>query len=166
MIRYAGLEEQSVSDGPGIRLTVFLQGCLHSCPGCHNPQLQDIAGGTEMEEKELAEFLLSKLTILHSGITFSGGDPLLQAEGLTKVLGYLKAVRPELNIWVYTGYLYEEVKDLVLMELIDVLVDGLYLEAERDLSLAFRGSGNQRIIDIKQSRLRNEPVIWRSKYDF
>ena len=61
---------------------------------------------------------------------------------------------------------YEEVKDLVLMELIDVLVDGLYLEAERDLSLAFRGSGNQRIIDIKQSRLRNEPVIWRSKYDF
>ena len=166
MIRYAGLEEQSVSDGPGIRLTVFLQGCLHHCPGCHNPQLQAVAGGTEMEEKELAEFLLSKLTILHSGITFSGGDPLMQAESLTKVLGYLKDVRPKLNIWVYTGYLYEEVKDLVLMELIDVLVDGLYLEAERDLSLAFRGSGNQRIIDIKQSRLRNEPVIWRSKYDF
>lgn len=165
MIRYAGLEEQSVSDGPGIRLTVFLQGCLHHCPGCHNPQLQAVAGGTEMEEKELAEFLLSKLTILHSGITFSGGDPLMQAESLTKVLGYLKDVRPKLNIWVYTGYLYEEVKDLALMELIDVLVDGLYLEAERDLSLAFRGSGNQRIIDIKQSRLRNEPVIWRSKYD-
>lgn len=165
MIRYAGLEKQSVSDGPGIRLTVFLQGCLHHCPGCHNPQLQDIAGGTEMEEKELAEFLLSKLTILHSGITFSGGDPLMQAESLTKVLGYLKDARPKLNIWVYTGYLYEEVKDLALMELIDVLVDGPYLEAERDLSLAFRGSGNQRIIDIKQSRLRNEPVIWRSKYD-
>lgn len=162
MIRYAGLEKQSVSDGPGIRLTVFLQGCLHHCPGCHNPQLQDIEGGTEMEEKEMSELLLSNLTLLHSGITFSGGDPLMQAESLYKVLDYLKAVRPELNIWVYTGYLYEEVKSLALMEFIDVLVDGPYLEVKRDLSLAFRGSDNQRIIDIKQSRIKNEPVIWRN----
>ena len=101
--------------------------------------------------------LIKKLTAKHAGITFSGGDPLMQPEALNNVITYVRKRRPETNIWVYTGYLYEEIKELPVMELIDVLVDGPFILKEKSISLFFKGSRNQRIIDVPTS-LKNGAV--------
>lgn len=159
MIKYAGIIGDSVVDGAGIRLVTFLQGCPRHCPGCHNPDLIPNNRGCEMEEKDFVRLLLKKITPQHAGITFSGGDPLMQADALYNVLSLLRKKRPELNVWVYTGYNFEEVRELPVMNLIDVLVDGPFLEQKKDLGLAFRGSSNQRIIDVPQSLLKNDRII-------
>lgn len=151
MIQFADILNESVVDGPGVRLVVFLQGCPRHCQACHNESLLSSAGGQAVEEKALANLILEKLTPLHAGVTFSGGDPLMQAQALFSVINILKEHRTELNIWVYTGYLYEEVKNLPVMKLIDVLVDGPFILGRKKLNLAFRGSDNQRIIDIQRT---------------
>lgn len=158
MIRYADVLNDSIVDGSGIRVVAFLQGCPRRCEGCHNPSLLSSEGGKEVTERELAKMLLKKLTAKHAGITFSGGDPLLQSDALYNVISFIRNKRPDVNIWVYTGYLYEEVKDLPVMHLIDVLVDGPFRIGEKDISLFFKGSGNQRIIDVPNS-LKSKKVI-------
>ena len=158
MVRLADIVAESVVDGSGIRVTAFFQGCPRACEGCHNPELQPREGGREISEKELAELLLKKITPLHRGITFSGGDPLLQAEALERVIQILKQRRPDLDIWVYTGYTFEQVKDWPVLKAIDVLVDGPFILAQRDLQLPFRGSANQRIIDVPESLRRGQAV--------
>ena len=158
MIRYADIIGDSIVDGPGIRVVAFLQGCPRTCNGCHNPALCPAEGGRLISEKEFAELLLGKLTTLNAGITFSGGDPLMQAEALCKVISYIRSQKPELNIWVYTGYVFEEVKDLLVMKMIDVLVDGPFIVTHKSLNHAFRGSANQRIINVKKSIESNEVV--------
>lgn len=158
MIKYADIISESTVDGTGIRVAAFLQGCPRSCEGCHNPSLQPEEGGREADEKEFARLLLDRITPVHKGITFSGGEPLAQAEGLLKIISYIKKERPELDIWVYTGFLYEEVSNLPVLNLIDVLVDGPFVMEKRNLSLAFRGSSNQRIIDVAVSLKKGEVV--------
>ncbi|ACV61958.1 anaerobic ribonucleoside-triphosphate reductase activating protein [Desulfofarcimen acetoxidans DSM 771] len=158
MIRYADIIGDSIVDGPGLRVVAFLQGCPRNCAGCHNPALCPEEGGSLISEKSFAELLLNKLTSLNSGITFSGGDPLMQAGSLYDVIGYIRLQKPGLSIWVYTGYVFEEVKDLPVMKLIDVLVDGPFIAAEKSLNHAFRGSSNQRLINVKQS-LENGGVV-------
>lgn len=135
-------------DGPGFRLVIFTQGCPRHCKGCHNPDLIPTGGGQEMTPEELIGMIKNNITPLTAGITFSGGDPLMQAEALDVVLSLVRRELPQLNIWVYTGYLYEEVKDLPALEHAHVLVDGPYQEDKRDLALPFRGSTNQRIIEL------------------
>ncbi len=152
MIRFAEVLSESIVDGNGIRVVAFLQGCPRYCPGCHNENLLSPEGGISISVEDFAELILSKVTPLHRGITFSGGDPLMQSKPLFDVISYIRQKASRLDIWVYTGYLYEEVKFLPVMDLIDVLVDGPFILAEKDLSLAFRGSRNQRIIDMKQTR--------------
>jgi anaerobic ribonucleoside-triphosphate reductase activating protein len=159
MIKYAGMISDSVVDGTGIRLVTFLQGCPRHCPGCHNPELIPQNNGREIEAKDFARMILKRITPQHSGITFSGGDPLMQADALYDVLTRIRKKRPDLSIWVYTGYNFEEVKDLPVMNLIDVLVDGPFIEQQKDLGLAFRGSSNQRIIDVPKSLLKRGNVI-------
>jgi len=151
MVRYADIMSDSIVDGPGIRVVAFLQGCPRRCEGCHNPSLLPVEGGTEVTERELAKMILKKLTAKHAGLTFSGGDPLMQPEALYKVISFIRNRRPEVSIWVYSGYTYEEVKDLPVMGLIDVLVDGQFILKEKDISLVFKGSRNQRIIDVPNS---------------
>jgi len=151
MIRYRDVIPDSIVDGPGLRVVAFLQGCPRRCEGCHNPSLLPTEGGTEVTERELAKMLLKKVTAKHTGITFSGGDPLMQPEALYNVISYIRNRKPDLSIWVYTGYLYEEVKDLPVLELIDVLVDGPFILNQKDISLVFKGSRNQRIIDVPKS---------------
>lgn len=148
MIRYADVLADSIVDGTGLRVVAFLQGCPRSCEGCHNPSLLPPQGGLEVPERELAKMLLKKLTVKHAGITFSGGDPLMQPEALYNVITFIRNRKPEINIWVYTGFLFEEIKDLPVIKLIDVLVDGPFILKEKDISLFFKGSRNQRIIDI------------------
>lgn len=159
MIRYKDILPESLVDGVGLRVTAFLQGCPRHCEGCHNPLLIPMEGGHEVTETIFADKILALVTPLHRGITFSGGDPLAQPEALFKILELIKRRQPRLNIWVYTGYTYEEVQHLPVLSLIDVLVDGPFVMAEKDLDLAFRGSANQRIIDMEQTRRNGRVTV-------
>lgn len=137
-------------DGPGLRTSIYFAGCSHHCEGCHNPQSWDIEAGREMSIEELLK------VIDYNGfpVTFSGGDPLYQAEAVTELARAIKCGHGR-NIWCYTGYLWENIVDnprfRPLLETIDVLVDSPFILAKRDISLRFRGSSNQRIIDVKAS---------------
>lgn len=158
MIRYANILRESVVDGKGIRLVVFLQGCTIDCEGCHNPAIQDMSGGIEVTEEEFAQVILNQINPLHRGITISGGEPSLQADAVHKVLRIVKEAKPQLDIWLYSGYTFEKIKTLAMLELVDVLVDGPFILNEKSLDLPFRGSKNQRIIDVKQSLAQGQVV--------
>lgn len=151
-IRIAGIVDDSIVDGEGVRLTVFTQGCPHHCHGCHNPQTWNLDGGHEIDTEEIVEKL--KENPLLSGITFSGGEPFLQPAPLAEIAR--AAHKLGLDVWSYTGFTLEELKKRTdaqqLLNEVDVLVDGPYVEALRDLTLRFRGSSNQRIIDLKELR--------------
>ncbi|NLW17550.1 MAG: anaerobic ribonucleoside-triphosphate reductase activating protein [Firmicutes bacterium] len=145
-VRLAGIKQESVTDGEGLRAVVYFQGCPHHCPGCHNPESHDPRGGYVAETEEVLEVLCSNPLI--DGITLSGGEPLLQPEA---ALALAQGARERgKSVWVYTGFtlkaiLADPVKRAVL-SYTDVLVDGPFILAERDLSLAFRGSRNQRLL--------------------
>ena len=157
VIRLAGVVRESIVDGPGLRFTVFCQGCPHACPSCHNKETWDFAGGFDCDiEKILTE--IDKNPLL-SGVTFSGGDPFCQPEAFAALAREIKK-RPKLDIVSYTGYVYEKLTEMgktrpaiaELLALCDYLVDGPYVAAQRDLTLQFRGSTNQRFIDLKATR--------------
>ena len=151
LIRYAHILNDSIVDGPGIRVTVFLQGCEWDCPGCHNPHLFPRDGGIPIGERELAKMILKKIKPIHKGITFSGGDPLLQHAALYEVISYIRSRKPELDIWIYSGFHFENVKELPVLSLANVLVDGPFQLENKGLDIPFRGSSNQRLIDLTQS---------------
>jgi len=159
MIYYRDILAESLVDGTGLRVTAFLQGCPRHCLECHNPLLIPFSGGIELSEHAFADEILKQVTPLHQGITFSGGDPLAQSEALLTVIMLIKERQPRLNIWVYTGYIYENIQHWPVLSLIDVLVDGPFVLAEKDLDLPFRGSGNQRLIDILQTRSKGEITV-------
>lgn len=153
MIRVAGIVRESVTDGPGIRYTLFVQGCPHRCKGCHNPQTLDFDGGYLMSAEEIFNDI--KKNPLIRRVTFSGGEPFYQSENLIPLAKMLKEAGYELAI--YTGYLFEDlIKDkdgpmYKLLCLADTIVDGPFDITKRDLTLKFKGSSNQRIIDVKKS---------------
>ena len=151
-LKIAGIVDDSIVDGEGIRLTVFTQGCPHHCHGCHNPQTWSLDGGHEVDTEEIVQKL--KENPLLSGITFSGGEPFLQPAPLAEIAR--AAHKLGLDVWSYTGFTLEELEKRTdvqqLLNEVDVLVDGPYVEALRDLTLRFRGSSNQRIIDLKELR--------------
>lgn len=162
ILRIAGISYESVVDGPGIRTTVFFQGCPHACPECHNPQTWDIGGGFEITMGELIPKL--KLNPLISGVTFSGGEPFLQAIAAAECALYLKGLG--LDLWVYTGYTWEYLLSnpgvtgvKKLLESADVIVDGPFLK-ELKTSLTFRGSSNQRFINVRSSLDSGKVVEW------
>lgn len=155
-IQIAGVVRESIVDGPGIRFVLFTQGCPHHCKGCHNPQSHNFEGGSSVLcENVLAE--IGKNPLL-SGVTFSGGEPFCQPESLCELARGVKQMG--LNLMIYTGYTYEQLCDMALQspsvgELIqfaDYIVDGRFELAQRDLTLAFRGSRNQRVIDVQKTR--------------
>ena len=152
MLSISGIVEDSIVDGPGIRVTFFCQGCPHHCPGCHNPETWDFSGGTAMEEEQLVQIVRSNP--LCRGVTFSGGEPFAQASAFARLGRLLKAQGYELAS--YSGYTFEELflgtpEQRALLETIDVLIDGPFLQAQKSLELAFRGSRNQRILDVPGS---------------
>jgi len=150
-------------DGPGVRCVVFAQGCPHRCPGCHNPETWDITGGQERTAREIMR-AIRKLPKGVSGVTFSGGEPFLQAGEVAELTVKCKEIG--LNVATYTGYRYEELLKLsktnpdaaLLLENTDILIDGPYDKERKDISLRFRGSNNQKIIDMKASLLANQVV--------
>ena len=162
-IRLAGVVRESIVDGPGLRFTVFCQGCPHGCEGCHNPATHDFEGGYDCEISKIIAAVDENPLL--DGVTFSGGEPMCQPEAFTVLAEELK--KRNLNIMIYTGYTYEELLKLAetrpavgkLLELADYLVDGRFILAERDLTLPFRGSTNQRILDMKQTLAAGKPVF-------
>jgi anaerobic ribonucleoside-triphosphate reductase activating protein len=151
-MRISGTIQDSIVDGPGLRFTVFVQGCTRKCEGCHNPDTWDIHGGTEVSVEEVISQMRSNP--LTDGLTISGGEPFLQAAECATLAA--AARESGLNVWVYSGYTFEELTELsktdhnidALLKVTDVLVDGAFIQSERTLSLKWRGSKNQRIIDV------------------
>ena len=159
----ADLQSDSIVDGPGLRTVIWTQGCAHHCAHCQNPQTWDFNGGGLVPINDVLE-AIDELEC-QSGITFSGGDPMYQPEACTKIAKYCK--NKGYNIWVYTGFTYEELLKMSktkpiykeFLSTIDVLVDGRFKIAERDLSL-FRGSRNQRLIDVPKTLTSDKIVLF------
>ncbi len=163
VVRLAGYIRESIVDGPGLRFTIFTQGCPHNCKGCHNPDTHDFGSGFDCDISKL-EAEIKKNPLL-SGVTFSGGEPFCQSAPLAE-LG--KAIKSSgLNIIVYSGFTFEELDEKSksdngideLLKVSDFLIDGRFILSERDLRLRFRGSRNQRIIDLKESLKNGLPVV-------
>ena len=162
-IRLSGIISESIVDGPGLRFVVFSQGCPHRCKGCHNPQTFDVNGGYDMDTNDILEEV--KKNPLISGITFSGGEPFLQAEQFSDLAK--KSRKLGLNVMSYTGYVFEDLLKKLhirsdwkkLLENIDILVDGPFDLSKKSLLLKFRGSENQRIIDVKESLKNGHAII-------
>ena len=153
-LRIFGTADDSIVDGPGFRFSVFAQGCRHACPGCHNPESQPFEGGREATVDELKGMI--EENPLLAGITLTGGEPFEQPGPLLELVCWAKA--KGLSVWAYSGYAFEELMAGIpsalscrLLEAVDVLVDGRFVEAQASYALKWRGSANQRIIDIPSS---------------
>ena len=151
--------EDTTVDGPGFRTSVYSSGCPHHCPGCHNPQSWNIDNGHPVEVNEILKVILDDP---FADVTFTGGDPMFQPQGFTELAKAIKQHSTK-NIWCYTGYRFEELLNnpaqKTLLEHVDVLVDGRFIEALKDEELLFRGSSNQRIIDVQASLEKGETVL-------
>lgn len=160
VIRIAGTVQNSIVDGPGIRYTLFTQGCQHNCKGCHNPQTFDLMGGKEVSAQLIYEEI--KNDPLTKGVTFSGGEPFLQAEKLAELGQAIHSLQKD--IITYTGFTFEELLEsgddafMQLLKETDILIDGRFVLELKDLTLKFRGSKNQRILDCKKSLETGKPI--------
>lgn len=153
------LQTDSIVDGPGIRTVIWTQGCSHGCPGCHNPGTHSMSGGVVVDVEDVKKALDEVQG--QDGVTFSGGDPLYQIEPVIELAKYIKS--KGLNIWIYSGFTYEEIISMPrgkeLLEIVDCLVDGKFELERRSLDLLFRGSENQRIIDTHESLKKGKVVL-------
>ena len=160
MIRVLDILEDTMVDGPGFRTSIYCAGCGHKCPGCHNPQSWAFDGGREMTTEQLLKIIIDDP---FANVTFSGGDPMYQAAGFAELA---RAIREYTNkdIWCYTGFRFEsliQLEQLELLEQLDVLVDGPFIESLKDPDLLFRGSSNQRLVDVQKSLYEGKVVLWR-----
>ena len=162
-IRIAGIVNDSIVDGPGIRFTIFTQGCPHNCEGCHNPQTHTFDGGKIVSVEELIDQI--QRNPLLDGVTFSGGEPFVQAEALS-VLAKVIHDNTELDVVTYTGYTFEQLMSgsgdnpywKALLQDTDILIDGPFVKSKKSYELHFRGSSNQRCLDSKESVRIGEAV--------
>ncbi len=160
------IQTDSIVDGEGIRSVIWFQGCSHDCPGCHNPETHDFKAGTEVAiadvKKQIDELEFQE------GVTFSGGDPMMQIEALEELAKYVK--EKGMDVWCYTGYTFEEVLELAkknehymnALKYIDALVDGRFIMALKSFDVVFRGSSNQRIIDVAKSLEKGKVVKYKN----
>ena len=167
IIRVCGIERESIVDGPGFRYVLFVQGCPHRCPGCHNPESHDFEGGTDMTAEEVFADIMKNPHL--RGVTFSGGEPFEQVPALLKLAGMIKEAG--LSLMSYSGYTLEELRGRQdaetdeLLGMLDILVDGRYVESLRNLTLIYRGSENQRVIDMNKTREAGEIRLYQSDFD-
>lgn len=168
-IRLAGnIQPDSIVDGEGIRIVVWMQGCSHNCKGCHNPGTHDFNGGFLSDTEDVKKQIVN--CKLADGVTLSGGDPMFQVEASKDIAKFCHSIG--LNVWCYTGYTFEELLNiskvnpnmLALLKELDVIVDGKFVLAEKSADIKFRGSRNQRIIDVPKS-LKAEKAICIKKYE-
>jgi anaerobic ribonucleoside-triphosphate reductase activating protein len=160
-LRICGIEPESIVDGKGFRYVIFTQGCPHHCPGCHNPQSHDFDAGKLVDIADLYNEICENPLL--KGVTFSGGEPFCQPKPLTQLAKLVHAKNRDVT--TYTGYTYEALLEKhdpdidALLSETDVLIDGPFLEAKKDLTLVFRGSRNQRVLNLNQTRLSGYPVL-------
>lgn len=161
-MNYHKLIKYDIANGLGIRVTLFVSGCTHHCEGCHNPQTWDINSGEEFTDDTLNTIIEALSPDYIRGLTLSGGDPLHPANrsAILSLVMTIKSIYPDKDIWLWTGYLYENMKSLLIFNYIDVLVDGPFLLDQRDITLKYRGSPNQRVIDIKKSLDSDSIVLY------
>ncbi|MGM9613389.1 MAG: anaerobic ribonucleoside-triphosphate reductase activating protein [Butyricicoccus sp.] len=160
-MRYHNITKDDMLNGDGLRAVLWVAGCGHACPGCHNPVTWDAAGGLPFDEPAKNELFAELEREYISGVTLSGGDPLFPGnrEDILALCREIKARFPDKTIWLYTGYRWEEIRRLPVMQLVDVVVDGPYLEAVRDTQLLWRGSENQRVIDVTKTFALGQVVL-------
>jgi len=162
-MRLSGITPESLVDGPGLRYVIFTQGCPHQCPHCHNPETWDMDAGKEYTMRQIAR-LMAKEKKKVRGVTFSGGEPFLQAAELAEVAAAAHLIG--WDIVTYTGFTYEELTEKkddgvkALLSASDILIDGKYIHELRSIELPFRGSSNQRIIDVSKTLKMGEIVLW------
>lgn len=159
----AGINFESVVDGEGVRVVVFVSGCLHNCKGCHNPASHSFTAGqpfTQELQDEIIAYI--KKTPFISGLTLSGGDPMYSAKEITPFIERLRKDVKDISVWIYSGFRFEEILEnsemFDLLKLCDVLVDGEFVLEQRDITLSYKGSKNQRIIDVQRS-ISTEQVV-------
>ncbi len=162
-IRIAGIESESIVDGPGLRFAVYTQGCPHNCPGCHNLQTHPFEGGKLASAQKLLE--LAQASPLNKGVTLSGGEPFCQALELVEFARLAREAG--YDVWAYSGYTFEQLVGqdapagaAQLLELVDVLVDGPFVQALSSYDASWKGSTNQRVIDVRKSLQAGRPVLW------
>ncbi len=168
MIRVADIYKESIVDGEGYRMAIFLQGCNHHCKGCHNPQTWDFNGGTEMEISDIIDMYNSDIM---DGITLSGGDPFFQADKLQELFNYCED--KSVSLWAYTGFIFDEFLKYInnepcdnrindsminMLKYTEVVVDGPFILEQRTVEALYRGSTNQRLVDVKKSLAENRVV--------
>lgn len=160
-MRYHNITKDDMLNGDGLRAVLWMAGCSHFCKQCQNPVTWDPDGGLLFDEAAKAELFEVLGRDYISGITLSGGDPLYIASRIS-LLELLKEIRskfPSKTVWLYTGYLWEEIKDLELISYVDVLVDGEFIYEQRDPSLKWKGSANQRVIDVQRSLEQGKVIL-------
>ena len=152
-MRYHNITKDDMLNGDGLRVVLWVSGCTHACPECHNPVTWDINGGLPFDEAAKKELFAELAKPYVSGVTLSGGDPLIpqNVDDVSALIDEIKEKFPQKTSWVYTGYEWKDVKDLPLMKNVDVLVDGPFVKALKDTKLYWRGSSNQRVIEAKRS---------------
>ena len=161
VINVAGFNKNSITDGPGLRFVIFAQGCVHNCPGCHNPETHAFGTGENYTVQQLADMI--KKNPIIKGVTLSGGDPFCQAAPFAMLAEYLKSHGYE--VCAYTGYLFEQLiadktdDKYKLLENVDILIDGPFVQSEKSMDLKFKGSANQRTIDVAKSLAAGSAVI-------
>lgn len=152
-MRYHNITKDDMLNGDGLRVVLWVAGCDHGCKGCQNPVTWDPNGGLVFDEAAKQEIFEQMEKSYIAGITISGGDPLhwRNVEEVTAFAKELKEKYPQKTIWLYTGFLWEEIQDLEVLNNLDVLVDGEFIEAQKDISLKWKGSANQRVIDVPRT---------------
>ena len=160
-MRYHNISKDDMLNGDGLRVVLWVAGCAHACPGCHNPVTWDPEGGLPFDEAARREIYEELEKDYVSGITFSGGDPLHPANirGVTELARQIRSDFPDKTIWLYTGSTWNGVRDLEVARYVDVLVDGTFQEAKKDNTLRWKGSSNQQVIDVQKTLKTGEVVL-------
>ncbi len=160
-MRYHNITKDDMLNGEGLRVVLWVAGCGHACPGCHNPVTWDVDGGLPFDSDAEDELFAELGKDYVSGVTLSGGDPLFPANraDVGALCARIRQRFPDKTIWLYTGYTWEKIQDLPLLENVDVVVDGRFVQAQADSQLHWRGSANQRVIDVGRTRASQEVVL-------
>ena len=161
-MRYHNITHDDMLNGDGLRVVLWVAGCAHHCPQCHNPITWDIEGGIPFDDAAKAELFGALEKEYISGITFSGGDPLhpVNRADVAALIAEIRMRYPHKTIWLYTGYTWDAIKDLEYIAQVDVLVDGPFVQEQKDVKLHWRGSANQRVIDVKETLRQNQMIHW------
>lgn len=161
-MNYFKISNNDMANGIGVRVVLWVSGCEHHCPQCQNPQTWDINHGIKFDDNAIDEIFKFLEKPYISGITYSGGDPL-HSNNINEITSLSQKISekfPHKTQWLYTGFTWETIKDLLLIKNIDVVIDGEYINNLRDITLAFRGSSNQRLIDVKKSLQESKVILW------